>query len=224
MARWDWRHPLLAGRHSTCPTPRGGGETPTHPPTNHQTQNAPLKVGANCFIDHFGSLRNTATPCHNTMSSVQCIVIQCPPHTQSSSLEYNTRSTLSSLVEDGDESESTETHALALALLQKPGFLHLLKTQIARYTIFFGLMFLAHKNYTVYQFIVLVSTTKKIAQNTIFFLGVYRYHTEKNYTKYIFFCTLLTTEEKLPTLTTKKICLPRKRNYPHLQRKKFACH
>ena len=91
------------GKQAPVPTPGGGTqETPTHPPTNHLNQHAPLKVGANRFLDHFGSLRKTATPCRNTMSIVECIVIPCSPHTQSSSLEDGTRSALSSISQDWD--------------------------------------------------------------------------------------------------------------------------
>ena len=105
-AKWERRHPLLAGKHSTrpTPTPRGGGWNPrgTHLPSNHRNQRAPLKLGANCFSDHSGTLRKTATQCCNTMSRVERIVVQCSPHTQSLSLEDNTRSTLSSPSEDWD--------------------------------------------------------------------------------------------------------------------------
>ena len=64
------------------PLPQGGGrgvKPKRNPPTNHQTQHAPLKVGANRFIHHLHSL-------HNTMSNAEeCIVTQCSPHTQFSS-------------------------------------------------------------------------------------------------------------------------------------------
>ena len=76
---------LLEGRHSTLPTPGGGGggvetkEVPTHPPT---TKTNMTVEGWSEAVHDFGNLCKPATQCHNTMSSIECIVIQCSTHNQ----------------------------------------------------------------------------------------------------------------------------------------------